>query len=683
MSQSNPLLSPFTLPPFSQIQPQHVEPAIRQLLNDNRRALETLLERQDGYTWENLVRPLEDLDDRLSKAWSPVGHMNAVVNSEELRAAYNACLPLLSEYSTELGHNRKLYQAYKSLAEGPEWAKLDEAQRKIVKDALRDFHLSGVDLPEEQKARFKDIARELSELSSRFEDNLMDATNGWHKLVEDQALLAGLPESALAMAKQRAEQEEKSGWMFTLEFPSYVSVMTYADDRALRRELYEAYATRASDAGPNAGRWDNSEPMERLLALRHEEAGLLGYANFAALSLATKMAKSPQHVLDFLRDLARRSRPVAQQDLAELQQFARQEHGVEQLEVWDIGYYSEKLRQHRFQLSEEELRQYFPAQKAIDGMFGIVEKLYGITITPSGGVDTWHPDVQFYEIRDADGQVQGQFYLDLYARPKKRGGAWMDDCISRRKIDGRLQVPVAYLTCNFPPPTGDTPSLLRHDDVITLFHEFGHGLHHLLAQVDYLSASGIHGVEWDAVELPSQFMENFCWEREGLDLIAGHWQTGAPLPEDLFQKMLAAKNFQSGMQMVRQLEFALFDFRLHGEYDPACGGRVYEILGEVRREVSVVIPPAFNRFPHGFSHIFAGGYAAGYYSYKWAEVLSADAYALFEETGIFNRQTGLSFLQNILEPGGSRPAMENFVTFRGREPTIDALLRHNGIVSSN
>ncbi len=393
------------------------------------------------------------------------------------------------------------------------------------------------------------------------------------------------------------------------------------------------------------------------------------------------MAKSTRQVLDFLNDLARRSRPMALQDLQELRDYARQQHGADELQAWDIGYYAEKLRQHRFQLSEEEVRQYFPAQKAIDGMFAIVEKLYGISFRRVEGVDTWHPDVHFYEILADDGQVRGQFYLDLYARSKKRGGAWMDDCVTRRKLEGKVQLPVAYLTCNFPPPTKDQPSLLRHDDVTTLFHEFGHGLHHMLTRVDYLSASGIHGVEWDAVELPSQFMENFCWEREGLDLIAGHWQTGAPLPEELYKKMLAAKNFQSGMMMVRQLEFSIFDFRIHGEYDPAQGGRIYDILDEVRREVSVVIPPAFNRFAHSFSHIFAGGYAAGYYSYKWAEVLSADAFALFEETGIFNPETGRKFLENVLERGGSREAMENFVAFRGREPSIDALLRHNGIAA--
>ncbi|HLF97750.1 MAG TPA: oligopeptidase A [Methylococcaceae bacterium] len=682
MTDKNPLLESFHLPPFSRIRPEHVGPAIRHLLAENRKAVDALLGEAKCFTWNSLVVPLENLDDRLGRAWSPVGHLNAVVNSDELRTAYNACLPLLSEYGTELGHNRKLFEAYKMLAERAGFLRLDDVQKKIVDDALRDFHLSGVDLPDDKKARFKDIARELSEITSKFEDNLLDATHGWHKRIVDPAHLAGLPESAQTMARERAEQDEVEGWLFTLEFPSYVAVMTYADDRELRREMYEAYVTRASDVGPNAGKWDNTELMERILKLRHEEAQLLGYANFAELSLTTKMAESSEQVLGFLRDLAERSRPVARRDLDELEAFAREEHGVEKLEVWDIGYYAEKLRQHRYQLSEEEVRPYFPAEQATAGMFAIVEKLYGIRIGAVEGVDVWHPDVRFYEIRDAAGNnnnLRGQFYLDLYARPKKRGGAWMDDCVTRRKLDGAIQTPVAYLTCNFPPPTREQPSLLRHDDVVTLFHEFGHGLHHMLTKVDYLAASGIHGVEWDAVELPSQFMENFCWEREALDLISGHWQTGEKLPEDLYRKMLAAKNFQSGMQMVRQLEFAIFDLRMHGEYDPEKGGRVYEILDEVRRQVAVVVPPAFNRFPHSFSHIFAGGYAAGYYSYKWAEVLSADAYSLFEETGVFNPETGRSFLENVLEKGGSRPAMELFHAFRGREPAIDALLRHNGI----
>jgi oligopeptidase A len=678
---TNPLLEPSDLPSFSRIKPEHVVPAVQQLLADNRKAIAELTPPGKTYTWANLVAVLEDLDDRLNKAWAPVSHLNSVANSDELRDAYNACLPMLSEYATEIGQNEALYQAYQSLSESDEAKGFDEAQRKIIDNALRDFRLSGVALPPEQKARYKEIAQELSKLCSQFQDNLLDATNGWRKHIEDDSLLVGIPETSLNLAKQTAEREGLSGWVFNLEFPSYLAVMTYADNRELRRELYWAFCTRASDQGPNAGKWDNSELMERILALRHEEAQLLGYRNFAELSLATKMAQSTDAVISFLEDLSRRSLPVARKDLEELRAFAAEQHGLDQLESWDIGYYAEKLRQHSYALSEEEVKPYFPAPKVIQGMFAVVERLYGLTIEQREGIDVWNPEVGFYEIRDAGGEIRGCFYLDLYARPKKRGGAWMDDCVTRRRLDSGVQVPVAFLTCNFTPPVGSDPSLLRHEEVLTLFHEFGHGLHHMLTRVDHLGVSGIHGVEWDAVELPSQFMENFCWEREALDLLSGHYQTGARIPDELFDKMIAARNFQSGMGMVRQLEFSLFDFRIHREYDPATGGRVYPILDEVRQQTAVFIPPAFNRFPHSFSHIFAGGYAAGYYSYKWAEVLSSDAYSLFEEKGIFHRETGRSFLEKILERGGSRKAMDMFVDFRGREPQIDALLRHNGIAA--
>jgi len=678
---TNPLLEPHELPPFSQILPEHVIPAVNQLLEHNRSAIAALLEPGKGYRWDNLVEPLEDIDDRLNKAWSPVGHLNAVMNSDALREAYNACLPLLSEYATEIGQNEELYRAYQSIAESPDFMALDEAQRKIIENALRDFRLSGVDLPPEQKRRFKEIAQELSRLCSQFQDNLLDATHGWSRHIEDERLLAGIPESARLLASQTAENQGQSGWVFTLEFPSYFAVTTYADDRELRREFYVAYSTRASDQGPNAGRWDNSEIMEKILALRHEEATLLGYANFAELSIATKMARSTGDVMHFLEDLSKHSLPVARKDLETLREFAQAQHGLEKLEAWDLNYYSEKLRQHAFAISEEEIKPYFPASRVVPGMFDVVERLYGLRIREIKGVDVWHPDVHFYEISDRHGQVRGRFYLDLYARPKKRGGAWMDECVTRRKSGGKIQVPVAFLTCNFTPPAGSDPALLRHDEVLTLFHEFGHGLHHLLTQVDHLGVSGIHGVEWDAVELPSQFMENFCWEREALTLISGHYQTGEPLPKELFDKMIAARNFQSGMQMVRQLEFSLFDFRMHREYDPARGGRIYDVLNEVRKQTAVLIPPEFNRFPHGFSHIFAGGYAAGYYSYKWAEVLSSDAFSLFEEKGVFDPETGRSFLEKILERGGSRQAMDLFVGFRGREPQIDSLLRHNGIAA--
>jgi oligopeptidase A len=679
---NNPLLESHELPPFSRIRAEHVRPAVERILGESRAAIAALLEPGKAYTWDNLVEPLEDLDDRLNRAWSPVSHMNSVVNSDELREAYNACLPLLSEYATEVGQNEDLYRAYRSIAEGPGFASLDTAQRKIIEDALRDFRLSGVDLPPEQKNRYKEIAQELSRLGSRFQDNLLDATHAWSRHVEDESLLSGLPESARSLARQTAAARDKSGWVFTLEFPSYVAVMTYADDRALRREFYTAYTTRASDQGSNAGQWDNTGIMEKLLALRHEEAQLLGFRNFAELSLATKMAPSTAEVTGFLTDLAERSLPHARRDLEELREFAARHLGLHSLEVWDLNYASEKLRQHKYELSEEEVRTYFPVPRVVPGLFALVERLYGIRIAEKSGVDVWHPDVKFYEIRDATGELRGAFYLDLYARPKKRGGAWMDECRTRRRIGDRVQTPVAYLTCNFSPPAEGEPALLRHDEVLTLFHEFGHGLHHMLTKVDHLGVSGIHGVEWDAVELPSQFMENFCWEPEALALISGHYRTGEPLPQTLLDKMIAARNFQSGMQMVRQLEFALFDFRIHGEYDPALGGRIYAILDEVRKQVAVVIPPAFNRFPHSFSHIFAGGYAAGYYSYKWAEVLSSDAYSLFEEKGIFNPEVGRAFLENILERGGSRKAMELFVAFRGREPEIDALLRHNGIAEA-
>jgi len=679
---TNPLLQNSSLPVFSNIRPEHIVPGMTQLIAESRSNIDVLLANGGPFTWASLVERLEDIDDRINRAWSPVGHMNAVVNTDELREAYNACLPLLSEYATEVGQNELLYRAYKSIAEGPEFNALDTAQRRIIENALRDFRLSGVDLSPSDKQRFKEIAQELSRLGSQFQDNVMDATQGWLRHVEDESLLAGLPDSAKAMAAHAAEAKGLPGWLFTLEFPSYIAIMTYADQRELRREMYTAYATRASDQGPNAGQWDNTEVMEKLLALRHEEARLLGFMNFAELSLATKMAPGTDEVVAFLEDLAERSRISAQEDLDELRAFAEDELGISQPDAWDWTYASEKLRQKKYQLSEEEVRAYFPASRVVEGMFSVVEKLYGITIREKVGVDVWHPDARYYEIHDRAGELRGAFFLDLYARAKKRGGAWMDECVTRRRLADQVQTPVAYLTCNFTSPTGDAPALLRHDEVQTLFHEFGHGLQHMLTKIDHLGVSGIHGVEWDAVELPSQFMENFCWEPEALALISGHYETGEPLPKSLLDKMISARNFQSGMQMLRQLEFSLFDFRIHRDYDPALGGRIYSILDEVRRKVSVVFPPDFNRFPHSFSHIFGGGYAAGYYSYKWAEVLSSDAFSLFEERGIFNPETGREFMENILEKGGSQKAMELFVAFRGRGPSIDALLRHNGLAKA-
>ena len=679
---NNPLLSNNTiLPLFSKIKPEHIEPAITQLLEEARTVVKKHLQATTEYTWGNLIEPLENAEDKLNKAWSPVSHMNAVVNTDELRLAYNACLPKLSDYSTEMGQNEQLFNAYKVIADSNEFATLDSAQKKIIQNALRDFRLSGVDLDNEKKQRYKEISQELSRLASNYEENLMDATNAWSKVIRNEQDLAGLPASALAQAKQTAESQDQDGWMITLQFPSYQAIMTYADDRELRREHYEAYATRASDQASDNEQWDNSLLMEQILALRHEKAQLLGFENYAELSLATKMAKQPEEVMNFLEDLADKSWRQARKDFADLQSFAKQYHGINNLQSWDLTYYSEKMRQHFYQLSQEEVKAYFPITRVLPGLFAVVEKLYGLQISEISDFDSWHPDVRFFQIHDEFGVLRGKFYFDLYARTKKRGGAWMDDCVGRKKINDQIQTPIAYLTCNFTPPTSTEPSLLSHDDVTTLFHEFGHGLQHMLTKIDYLGVSGINGVEWDAVELPSQFMENWCWEQEALALISGHYQTGEPLPDTLFNKMLAAKNFQAGMMTVRQLEFSLFDFRIHKDYDPEKGARIYPILEQVRAQVAVINPPKFNRFAHSFSHIFAGGYAAGYYSYKWAEVLSSDAFSLFEEKGIFNQETGKLFLTTILETGGSEDAMALFIKFRGRKPTIDALLKHNGIAA--
>lgn len=677
----NPLLNMRGLPPFSQIRPHHVEPAIDTILADNRTKVKALLVGRDYYTWANLLAPLEDLEDALNRAWSPVSHLNSVMNSEEWRNAYNACLPKLSDYATEMGQNERLFHAYKAIAEGPEAAALDRAQRKILELGLRDFHLSGIDLPEGKKARYKEIVQELSRLSSKFSENVLDATDIWKKHIADEAVLEGLPETVKGLLHQNAQRDNRPGFIVTLDFPSYFGVMSYADNRALRAEVYEAYVTRASDQGPYAGRWDNSPLMADIVRLRHEKAVLLGFPSYAHYSLATKMAANPEQVVSFLHDLARRSLPMARREMDDLREFGRQ-YGIEELEAWDVLYLGEKLRKQRFDISQEELRSYFPENKVLSGMFTLVNRLYGMEITERRDIDVWHPTVRFFEIRDHRGTLRGQFYLDLYARPHKRGGAWMDDCMGRRRNERGVQTPVAYLTCNFSPPVGDDPALLTHDEVLTLFHEFGHGLHHMLTQVDYLSVAGISGVPWDAVELPSQFMENWCWVREVIDLISAHYKTGESLPQQLFEKMIAGKNFQAGMQMARQLEFALFDFRMHLEYDPDQGARIMELLEEVRRDVAVVRPPSFNRFAHSFGHIFAGGYAAGYYSYKWAEVLSSDAFSAFEADGLFDKETGLRFLSTILEQGGSRDPMESFIEFRGREPQIDALLRHTGISAS-
>nr|WP_153919454.1 oligopeptidase A [Pseudomonas sp. JG-B] len=674
---SNPLLQDFDLPPYSTIRPEHVEPAVGQILADNRAAIADLLARQDGTpTWKGLVLALDELGERLGRAWSPVSHLNAVCNNAELRNAYEACLPKLSEYWTEIGQNRELFQAYEALAASPESAGYDVAQKTILDHALRDFRLSGIDLPADKQQRYGEIQMKLSELGSRFSNQLLDATQAWTKEVHDEAALAGLTDSAKAQMKQASEAKGLEGWLITLEFPSYYAVMTYADDRALREEVYTAYSTRASDQGPNAGQNDNGPVMAEILDLRQELAHLLGFAHFSDLSLATKMAESTPQVLGFLRDLAKRSKPFAAQDLEELKAFAA-ERGVADLQSWDVGYFSEKLREQRYSISQETLRAYFPIDKVLSGLFAIVQRLYGIEIKELSGFDTWHPDVRLFEISE-NGQHVGRFFFDLYARANKRGGAWMDGARDkRRNTRGELIAPVANLVCNFTPAVGDKPALLTHDEVTTLFHEFGHGLHHLLTRVEHAGASGINGVAWDAVELPSQFMENWCWEPEGLALISGHYQSGEPLPQDLLDKMLAAKNFQSGLMMVRQLEFSLFDFELHATHGDGRG--VLEVLEAIRSEVAVMRPPAFNRFANSFAHIFAGGYAAGYYSYKWAEVLSADAFSRFEEEGVLNPATGRAFRDAILARGGSQEPMVLFVDFRGREPSIDALLRHSGL----
>ena len=673
----NPLLHIGALPPFSAIKPEHIQPAIDELLAQGRALVAQLVQTKKNYTWERLIEPLTDSEDRLHKAWSVVSHLNAVSDNEQLRAAYNACLPKLSDYQTEMGQNKHLFHAYRVLMKSSEFASLSAPQQKILRNAIRDFRLSGIALDSAKRQRYKEIEQELSSLTSKFSENVLDATNGWTKLVSKQRDLGGLPETTLMQALQNAQAIGEEGWLLTLQFPCYYAVMTYADDRQLRREIYQAYNSKASEQ--DGGHWDNSLIMEHILTLRHEKARLLGFANYAELSLATKMANKPEEVIDFLTDLANKSWRQARNDFIELNDYAKQYHAVSDVQAWDMSYYSEKMRQHHYQLAQEEVKTYFPIQRVLAGLFTIVEKLYGMTITPVSTFDSWDKQVQLFSLHDSAGQLRGQFYTDLYARANKRGGAWMDDCMGRRVTQGVVQIPVAYLVCNFTPPTGNDPALLSHDEVITLFHEFGHCSQHLLTQVDYLGVAGINGVEWDAVELPSQFLENWCWDKHALSLISGHYQTGEPLPEALFTKMLAAKNFQAGMAMVRQLEFSLFDFRLHQEYDPEKVGYIYDVLEKVRKQVAVITYPSFHRMAHSFSHIFAGGYAAGYYSYKWAEVLSSDAFSLFEEKGIFDKATGELFLKTILQQGGSKNAMDLFIEFRGRKPEIEALLRHNGI----
>ncbi len=670
----NPLLDFSGLPRFADIKPEHVTPAVQTLLAECRAAVERAAQDAAAPRWENFVLPMEDANECLSRAWGQVSHLNAVMNSPELREVYNANLPAITQYYAELGQHEGLFRKYKALANSPAYATLSAAQKKIIDNELRDFRLGGAELADADKAGFMKIQEELASLSAKFEENLLDATNAFALYVEHREELAGLPEDVLDAARAAADADSKTGWKLTLHMPSYLPVMQYADNRALRERLYHAYVTRASEFDDE--KLDNTPLIARILELRQQAARLLGFDNYAQVSLEPKMAQSPAEVLDFLHSLGKRARPYAERDLAELKDFAARELWLADLQAWDMSYVSEKLRVARYSFSDQEVKQYFPEPQVVAGMFRVVETLYGLHIRPASA-PAWHPDVKFYDVRDHGGALIGQFYLDLYARPSKRGGAWMDDAITRRRKGRDIQTPVAYLNCNFSSPVGGKPALFTHDEVITLFHEFGHGLHHLLTRVEDLGVSGINGVEWDAVELPSQFMENFCWEWDVLKHMTRHVETGAPLPRELFDKMLAAKNFQAGLQTLRQLEFALFDMLLHAE--PGSGKTALQVLEEVRSEVAVVIPPAYNRFPNNFSHIFAGGYAAGYYSYKWAEVLSADAYALFEENGVLNPEVGHRFWSEILAQGGARPALESFKSFRGREPTLDALLRHNGM----
>ncbi|MFL6619525.1 MAG: M3 family metallopeptidase [Povalibacter sp.] len=671
---TNPLLESHELPAFSSIRPEHVEPAIRLVLDENRARLKELLDAKAS-TWESLVVPLEEMQHRLSRTWSPVGHMNGVVNSDELRAAYNACLPLLTAWHTDLGQNADLYRAYESILQN-EGSKLTAAQRKLLENALRDFRLAGVALADDNKQQFKALMEKLTTLQSKFDENVLDATNAWSRHVTNEADLEGLPPPVIARAKAAAESAGKEGWLFTLDAPNYQAVLMHAQNQDLRHEFYHAWVTRASEQGLSPERWDNSALMAEILETRRQLAAVVGFSSYAEYSLATKMASSVREVREFLEQLATKSKPVARHEFDDLTSFAGRE-----LNAWDVSFFAERLKRERFSLSEEALRPYFPLPRVLSGMFSVAERLYGVQIVQRQSFDTYHPDVQFYDIINTDGSRRGGFFVDLYARPKKRGGAWMDECVGRKHLGQSSSLPIAYLVCNFTPPVGSQPALLTHSEVVTMFHEFGHGLHHMLTRVDYPSIAGINGVAWDAVELPSQFMENFAWRPEVLPLISSHVETGEPLPQQELQRLMGSRTYQAGMHSVRQLEFALFDLRIHSEIAGEGVDRILQILEEVRASVAVVKPPAFNRFAHAFQHIFSGGYAAGYYSYKWAEVLAADAFSAFEEEGIFNEQVSRRFLSAILEKGGSRDAMEAFVEFRGRKPQIEPLLRQLGLAA--
>jgi len=672
----NPLLGQDPLPRFVAIRPEHVEPAVRELLRRSRARIGELAA-LPAPTFATLIEPLEELQHGITRTWSPVSHLNAVLNSEALRAGYNACLPLLSAYQTDLAQSEPLFRAYRTIAER-DAAELAPVQRRLIEHAVRDFRLAGVGLPGERKERFKTVMQELAQLQARFEENVLDATNAWSWHVTDPDELRGLNEQLIELAARRAAERGASGWILSLDQPSYVAVVTDAESESLRRAFYEAWTTRASDRGPGGGRWDNSAVMEEILRRRHEAARLLDFGSYADYALATRMARSVAEVREFLHELARSARAAAQREFAELEDFAGRP-----LAAWDVGFHAERLQRARFAVSQEELRPYFPLPRVLAGLFGVAERLFGVRIRERSGVPAWHADVRFFDIESSAGSAIGSFYLDAYARPHKRSGAWMDECVGRKRLASGAALPVAYLVCNFLPPVAAKPALLTHDDVVTLFHEFGHGLHHLLTRVDYPSLAGINGVAWDAVELPSQFLENYAWHPEVLQRISGHFDSGAPLPREVESRLIATRSFHAGLAMMRQLEFALFDLRMHAEYSPERGGRVLEILTEVRREVAVVPVPEWNRFPHSFGHIFAGGYAAGYYSYKWAEVLAADAFSAFEESGVFDPGTAQRFLDAILSRGGSRDALEAFVEFRGRTPDVRALLKQHGIAPAH
>lgn len=678
---TNPLLEYHRLPPFKNIQPSHVDEAITELTQKNLQRIDALLAKTPmPHSWQDLILPLEEWEDELSQAWSAVSHLNSVANTPELRSAYHTCLPKLTDYSNKIGQNQLLYSAYIALKESDQFNNLDPAQQKMINDAILDFKLAGVGLVPDEREKFAALNQELSQLQNTFQDNVMDATDGWFLTIKDSHQLAGLSEQTIALAKQVAEKNKEEGWRLTLDYPCYSAVMTYAEDRNLRRQMHEAYFTRASEIGPQGGKCDNTQIMERILAVRHEMANLLGYHSYAEKSLAKKMAKTPDEVMEFLKNLASKAKPYAEKEWQALQAFAKEEYGVQKCEPWDVAFYSEKLRQKKYAISQEDLRVYFPTPVVLTGLFEVVKRLYGLSIVENKDTATWHPDVQFFEIFDENKQRRGMFYLDLYARAQKRGGAWMDEGrVKRKRLDGAVQDPVAYLVCNFREPIGNSLSLLTHDDVLTLFHEFGHGLHHMLTKIEYPSISGINGVPWDVVEVPSQFMENWCWQSEALSFISSHYQTKEPLSKEWLDKMHKARNFQSAMMLIRQLEMALFDFRIHLEYSPASGGRIYSILQKVKDEVSVTPQAPYARFAHSFSHIFAGGYAAGYYSYLWAEVLSCDAFSKFKEEGIFNRTTGKAFLEKVLEIGGSIEPQAWFQDFRGRPPQLDAFLHDHGL----